>query len=163
MRTMEKRKVQIWIIIALIAGVFLGALLKERAYATNNDNESTMLSPLPNKEALSDIRTSTVQSVIRGEASWYGNSDAECLGCSANRITASGRKFDEMGFTAACSKRWSLGTTLEVRYKAKMVRVICTDRGGFERGYGRVMDLSKASFAELAPLDKGVIDVEVRE
>jgi len=68
-----------------------------------------------------------------------------------------------MEYTAACAKRWALGTTLEVRYKAKMVRVICTDRGGFEANYGRILDLSKASFAELAPLDRGIINVEIAE
>ena len=102
-------------------------------------------------------------SVIRGKASWYGSADSECLGCSPDRITASGRQFNEMEFTAACAKRFALGQTLEVRYQQKVVRVTCTDRGGFEEGYGRVLDLSKASFAQLAPLGKGVINVEVTE
>ncbi len=116
-------------------------------------------------EAYSQVarESTTLPSVIRGRASWYGSSKAECLGCSPDRITASGRKYNEMEFTAACAKRFSLGQTLEVRYQQKVVRVTCTDRGGFEEGYGRVLDLSKASFAQLAPLGKGVINVEVTE
>ena len=173
----EKWKVQSWILAAFIAGMILGALFRGRAYAVNN-NKTTMLSPLPTAITAEETQYSerpmpqgnrtnlsipTIPSVIRGKASWYGNADSECLGCSPDRITASGRQFNEMEFTAACAKRFSLGQTLEVRYQQKVVRVTCTDRGGFEEGYGRILDLSKASFAELAPLGKGVIDVEVME
>ncbi len=36
----------------------------------------------------------------------------------------------------------------------------CNDRGSFEKAFGRVADLSKASFQELAPLEKGVLQVQ---
>lgn len=160
----EKWKIQAILIGAVAASLILGALIgRSTAYANQ-----PMLSPLPTSfvESGNDpVLPSPIPTpkVIRGKASWYGNSDSECLGCSPNRITASGRKYDEMGFTAACAKRFALGQTLEVRYREKVVRVVCTDRGGFEKGYGRILDLSKASFAKLAPLGSGVIDVEVVE
>lgn len=149
---------------AVVAALVLGAMIgRNTAYANQE-----MLSPLPTNfmESGNDaVLPSPIPTpkVIRGKASWYGNSQAECLGCSPDRITASGSKFDEVRFTAACSRRWPLGTALMVRYREKMVRVTCTDRGGFETKYGRVLDLSKASFAQLASLDQGVINVEVME
>jgi len=39
----------------------------------------------------------------------------------------------------------------------------CNDRGSFNEKYNREMDLSKATFATLAPLSKGVIAVKIEK
>ena len=45
----------------------------------------------------------------------------------------------------------------------RTVQVIVTDRGPAKCLYrqGRILDLSKAAFAKLAPLSQGVIQVEI--
>ena len=98
-----------------------------------------------------------------GKASWYGESDEECVGCSANRRMANGETFDENRFTSACASDWELGQKLIVSYGDNSVEVTCTDRGGFEKIYGRKLDLSKAAFKELANTSKGIIKVKIEE
>ena len=92
-------------------------------------------------------------------ASWYGQE--YCDKYSPACIAADGSRFDDTKLTAACDRRWPLGTVLSLTYSGKTIQVRCTDRGNFAK-YGRQLDLSKASFRALAPLSQGVIKVEVK-
>ena len=96
-----------------------------------------------------------------GKASWYGQDYCEKHNLSCRM--ANGERFDENAFTAACPLHWQLGQQLEVTHKDKSIVVECTDRGGFEKIYGRITDLSKASFAALAPTSQGIIKVKIKE
>lgn len=92
---------------------------------------------------------------ITGQASFY------CEGFRG-RITASGAPFDPEAMTAA-GWDWRLGTRLLVTHGERSVVVLLTDRGPARklRARGRVLDLSRAAFARLAPLEAGVIEVAV--
>lgn len=92
-----------------------------------------------------------------GKVSWYGQE--YCDKYSPRCITASGEKFDESTFTCACASHIRLGTYIRFTYQGKSVVARCNDRGSFEKSYGRFADLSKATFAVLAPLEKGIITV----
>jgi len=94
-----------------------------------------------------------------GKASWYGK---ELCGGNPCR-TASGEWFDENDFTCACSDDFPLGTRLIVSYEENSVEVRCNDRGIFKKKYGRILDLSKASFMALSPLEAGIIWVRIRK
>lgn len=87
-------------------------------------------------------------------ASWYGYE-------LAGRPTASGEPFDPEGLTAAM---WGvpLGTTITVRHGGQSVTVRVNDRGPAKR-LRRCVDLSRAAFAVLAPLNAGLIEVHVEE
>lgn len=85
-----------------------------------------------------------------GTASWYGEAHH-------GRTMANGKPFNMRALTAA-SNSLRLGSRARVTYGKKSVTVTITDTGGFGK-YGRVIDLSKASFAKLANTDKGIIRV----
>lgn len=91
-----------------------------------------------------------------GIASWYG---PELEG----RPTASGEPFDPSEYTAA-SWHHPFGTILEIRNTetGKTVQVRVNDRGP-ARHLDRIIDLSQAGFAEIADLDKGLVEVEIHE
>ncbi len=98
-----------------------------------------------------------------GTASWY--SYESCVKEGTNgRITASGERFDHEAFTCA-SWFYKFGTTLRVtnlkNNRATLVRV--TDRGPSKRlvSRGRIIDLSKGAFRQIASLKEGVIPVKV--
>lgn len=74
------------------------------------------------------------------------------------RATASGEIFNQNAMTAAMPNRSELGRSYLVTHSGRSVVVRITDTGGFAK-YGRVIDLSKASFARLAPPSRGVIRV----
>lgn len=95
-------------------------------------------------------------SALIGIASWYG---PELEG----NLTASGEPFDSNALTAACW-HYPLGTFLEVTNRAtgQTVIVRVNDRGPAHR-LGRLIDLSKASFAEIADLNRGLVQVEISE
>jgi rare lipoprotein A len=97
----------------------------------------------------------SILTVAVGIASWYG---PELEG----RPTASGELFDPAALTAA-SWHHPFGTELEVTNPSngKSVRVIINDRGPARR-LGRIIDLSQASFAQIADLDLGLVQVEIR-
>ena len=84
-------------------------------------------------------------------ASWYGEAHR-------GLPMANGRPFNPDRLTAA-SWFYPLGTWLEVRHGGKSVRVQVTDRGPARRlvRQGRVIDLSRAAFARLAPTRVGLI------
>jgi rare lipoprotein A len=89
-----------------------------------------------------------------GNASWYG-------AALAGRKTASGERFDPMGFTAA-HNTLKLGTWVEVRRldTGRTVRVKVNDRGPHVAG--RIIDLSRRAAEELDLVRLGVVRVEIR-
>lgn len=97
---------------------------------------------------------------ITVSASWYGQE--YCNKYNPTCIAADGSRFIDENYTAACDRRWKLGTYLKVSYKGRSLVVKCTDRGSFQK-YGRSLDLSKGSFRYLESLSKGVIKVQVEE
>lgn len=90
----------------------------------------------------------------RGTASWYGE---EYRG----RPMANGQPFDPEALTCA-SFDFPLGAWLRVRCltTGRTVCVQVTDRGPARR-LMRLVDLSRAAFAEVAALRTGVVPVEV--
>lgn len=95
--------------------------------------------------------------VVEGKASWYG-------GKFHGRYAADGSIFNKHAFTTAATKRYKLGDVLKVTNASngKTVIVKVTDRGAFKK-YGRLLDLSRAAFAEIGDLRKGVIKVLVEK
>ena len=78
-----------------------------------------------------------------------------------HRKTASGERFDNNAMTAA-HKTLPFGTEVKVTNldNGKSVTVIINDRGPFVKG--RIIDLSRAAFSQIADHDKGVAKVEIR-
>lgn len=77
-----------------------------------------------------------------------------------NRKTASGELFDNNSLTAA-HKTLPFGTEVIVKNSnnGKSVKVRINDRGPFVRG--RIIDLSRTAFSQIANLDVGVTKVEI--
>jgi rare lipoprotein A len=73
------------------------------------------------------------------------------------KLMANGKPFNMRAMTTA-SNSHPLGSVLRVTSGKRSVVVTVTDRGGFTK-YGRMLDLSKAAFAKLAPASRGVIPV----
>ena len=99
-------------------------------------------------------RSDEVLRVIGCTASWYG----EAL---RGNPTASGELYDPDGLTAA-SRELRLGTILEVQHAdhpERVVRVVVNDRGPWVHTDVRCLDLSRAAFEVLAPLEAGLIPV----
>ena len=90
-------------------------------------------------------------------ASWYGGDER------LHRRTAMGQRFDPEAFEAAM---WGvpLGSLVQVtnQENGRSVVVRVTDRGPARRFGNRVIDLTRRSFAELAPLRSGLISVRVQ-
>lgn len=78
-----------------------------------------------------------------------------------NRKTASGELLNNNSMTAA-HKTLPFGTVVIVRNlnNGKSVKVRINDRGPFIKG--RIIDLTKTAFSQIANLDKGVAKVEIR-
>lgn len=105
--------------------------------------------------------------LLVGQASFYADR-------FEGRPTASGEAYHGDLFTCAHASL-PLGTILEVYCPetGRSVDVIVNDRGPFEMdGFGRplyplrphptrAVDLSRAAFSRLAPLSRGVIEVEI--
>ncbi len=98
----------------------------------------------------------------RGIASWYGETHR-------GRVMANGEKFDPDLCTAA-SWFYPLGTRVAVSLDnpdrpLRSLIVTVTDRGPAQKwvNRGRIIDLSKAAFAKLAPTHQGLIPVTVKE
>lgn len=105
-------------------------------------------------------------SATTGTASWYSsecckyNPDPKCP-------TASGRSLYDLeknGEKFAASYAYPLGSKLKVtdRHSGRSVTVTVRDRGPNKR-LGRLIDLSKSSFKEIAPLSKGLTEVKVEK
>ncbi|MCP4653753.1 MAG: septal ring lytic transglycosylase RlpA family protein [Candidatus Omnitrophica bacterium] len=96
---------------------------------------------------------------VNGTASWYSQTDR-----GIKRTTANMEVFDDHQLTCAM---WNVpfGTLLKVTNcengKSIMVRV--NDRGPARRlvKRGRIIDLTKKAFAEIADLKKGLIKVKI--
>jgi len=80
---------------------------------------------------------------------------------SSGRITASGERFQNSGFTCA-SMDYPFGKILKVTNIAnhKFVLVKVNDTGNFKK-YGRIIDLSRGAFAKIADTKLGVIKVKI--
>jgi rare lipoprotein A len=91
--------------------------------------------------------------ILRGSASWYGPG-------FEGRQTANGESFDPRDLTAAHQHlpfhTWVRVTNVQTRAS---VEVRINDH--FPGTRGRVIDLSQAAFARIAPLQQGIVEVEV--
>ena len=89
-----------------------------------------------------------------GKASWYGVPHH-------GRKAADGSVFNMNAMTCA-SNTHALGSKLKVTNKenGKSVIVKVTDRGAFTK-LGRIIDLSKGAFSQIASTSKGIITVLV--
>lgn len=78
-----------------------------------------------------------------------------------HRMTASGELFDNNAMTAA-HKTLPFGTEVIVTNlsNGKSVTVRINDRGPYVKG--RIIDLTRAAFSQIADLDKGVVKAEIR-
>ena len=78
-----------------------------------------------------------------------------------SRKTASGERFDNYAMTAA-HKSLPFGTKVIVTNlkNGKTVVVRINDRGPFVKG--RIIDLSRAAFAKIENIDKGLAEVKIR-
>jgi peptidoglycan lytic transglycosylase len=78
-----------------------------------------------------------------------------------HRKTASGERFDNHAMTAA-HKTLPFGTEVKVTNpdNGKSVTVRINDRGPFVKG--RIIDLSRAAFSQIADLNRGTIKVQIR-
>src|SRR6266436_942258 len=114
---------------------------------------------------LEPLHAQTNQPPTTGHASWYGESHR-------GKLMANGRKFDPDKLTAA-SWFYPLGTRVRVTltttsgdappYQPHSVVVTITDRGPARRlvHEGRIIDLSEAAFAKLAPTRRGLIPIQI--
>jgi rare lipoprotein A len=91
---------------------------------------------------------------ISGIATWYGGAD----GYGSEDTMADGSPFNPDDPTIAASNAWPLGVWLVVCHGERCIPVCVRDRGSFRHA----VDLSRAAFAQLAPLSSGVIDVTVQ-
>jgi len=99
---------------------------------------------------------------MKGYVSYY--SDAGCLDCRTDRLTASGEKFDENKLTLA-HNQIKLGTKVRITNlnNGKTVIAKVNDRGGFNRLglHGRIADLSLATCNAIeCKTDKSLILIE---
>lgn len=97
--------------------------------------------------------------VHRGKASWYSERDP-----GVNRHTANNEIFDDSDLTCAM---WGVPFNQEIKVtnleNGKSVTVRVNDRGPHKRFVrkGRIIDLSKRAFSEIAPLPHGLIEIEI--
>jgi rare lipoprotein A len=85
-----------------------------------------------------------------GKASFYAEAHH-------GKTMANGRPFNMHAMTAA-SNTLPLGSNARVTAGQRSVVVKITDTGAFGK-YGRIIDLSKAAFAKLAPTKQGIAEV----
>jgi len=95
----------------------------------------------------------------RGIASWYSEADPGILKSTANM-----EEFDDEMLTCAM---WDIPFNTQVKVtnlsNGKSIIVRVNDRGPAKRlvREGRVIDLTKRAFSDIADLDEGLIPVEV--
>jgi rare lipoprotein A len=96
---------------------------------------------------------------LNGQASWYSRADP-----GINLTTANNEIFDDRDMTCAI---WGVdfGTELKVinRENGRSVIVRVNDRGPHPRyvKQGRVIDLTKSAFQQIAPLNQGLVKVRI--
>lgn len=94
-----------------------------------------------------------------GQASWYSEQDP-----GINRHTANNEVFDDSGLTAAM---WEVPFNQLVKVtnleNGKSVIVRINDRGPHRRfvAQGRIIDLTKQAFSEIALLERGLIHIKL--
>lgn len=103
-----------------------------------------------------------------GLASWYSSADACPHNPDPRCPMTNGRSLYDQEATQpyfAASWDYPLGTRLLVGSALQRITVVVTDRGPARRLYrqGRLLDLSKAAFHALAPLEQGLVEVEITE
>jgi len=111
---------------------------------------------------------STCKAETIGEASWYSVESCKREGTWAKYggLMANGRIFDDTKLTCAM---WGVpfGSRFRVTNvsNGRSVIVEVTDRGPAKRlvKKGRIIDLSKGAFAEIANLRQGIIQVKIEE
>ena len=119
--------------------------------------------PLPNAKTYASITMFQSypfhRTIQTGRASWYSEQDP-----GINVRTANNEVFDDSGLTAAM---WEVPFHQLVRVtnmdNGKSVVVRVNDRGPNKklvRG-GRIIDLSKKAFSEIAPLGRGLIPIQL--
>ena len=93
-----------------------------------------------------------------GIASWYSEQDD-----GVRKHTANGERFEDSKKTCA-SWHYDFGSCVEVTNRTNRQSVICriNDRGPAKK-LKRLIDLSKASFRQIARLEDGLVRVMVRE
>ena len=110
------------------------------------------------------ILFSSLSYAEEGIASWYSVESCRREGTSG--IMANGEVLDDKQFTCA-SWDYRFGTRLLISNRDTGAKVVVevTDRGPARRLYrmGRIMDLSKRAFSEIADLKQGVISVKIEE
>ena len=113
----------------------------------------------PISEEPTPTPTDNPRQTYSGKASYYD--EGYCLRFNPDCITASGDVFDDSAYTLACGREILLGSRVAISYNGKTVEAVCNDRGSFSQKYGRIADLSKATFLALASLDRGVIEIKM--
>jgi rare lipoprotein A len=112
----------------------------------------------PDREGASHEKTSHKET---GGASYYQRGVASYYGRGfQNKKTASGERFNLHSMTAA-HRTLPFGTKIIVKNirNGKTVKVRINDRGPFAKG--RIIDLSRAAFSQIASLDDGLAKVEI--
>jgi rare lipoprotein A len=123
--------------------------------------QAKITTPTPQIAApqVSSVNPTPYNMILAGKASWYSKQSP-----GINKHTANNEVFNDRDLTCAM---WGapFNQTVKVtnRKNGKSVIVRVNDRGPHFRYFrkGRVIDLTKAAFARIAPLDNGLIDVEV--
>ena len=98
--------------------------------------------------------------VSQGTASWYSQADPAVL-----RTTANMEIFDDTDLTCAI---WDVPFNTRIKAtnlsNGKSVIVRVNDRGPAKRlvKEGRIIDLSKKAFSEIADLNNGLIPIEIK-
>ena len=119
--------------------------------------------PLPHTETHATIIIAQdrglLRAVQRGQASWYSQQDP-----GINTHTANNEVFDDTQLTAAM---WEVPFHQLVRVtnleNGMSVVVRVNDRGPHRRfvRQGRIIDLSKKAFSDIAPLGQGLIPIQL--
>lgn len=97
--------------------------------------------------------------IRKGKASWYSEQSP-----GINKRTANNEIFNDCALTAAM---WNVPFNQKVKVtnleNGKSVVVRVNDRGPHKRyvARGRIIDLTKQAFARIAPLNKGLISIEL--
>lgn len=117
------------------------------------EHPSSRPAPAPSRDAADADRREPVGRVLSGRASWYGPG-------FAGRTTACGDRFDPGALTLA-SRELACGSRVRITGPdGAHVEATVTDWGP-AAWTGRRFDLSQATFAAIAPLGAGVVDVTV--
>lgn len=157
-------------IVILIGGIT--AQKKQIQKQVTNEKLATQ-NPKNNKDSSAKIDTLTVSNKIIGKENTISNNNQTLTLLKKNahasyyhdkfngRKTASGKRFDNNGYTAA-HKKLPFGTKLKVTNEAngKFVIVEVNDRGPFSKG--RELDLTKKAFLDITNnINMGVVIVKI--